>query len=214
MLPPRTATFSNQMLTYGTNPDQVVLAKAVEEALMAWAAEAAQRPDKWDADAVMAVTIARLTVKNLLRATNEEGTLGQVAFFQALAYAWDAGLAVQKVKGLLRPVFPNAASWMKLGDDILAGLEALATEAGFPVKRTVVLIDTAYSSMLKVSREDSNRALLRAHFSALDLDNYHCLNGETVFCTDGGLISAAQCRSKQLSGIVSQEVHSVPALFM
>lgn len=192
--PARTSEFNSQMLSYGTNPEQVVLAQAVGEALQAWGAEAQQRPDKWDSDAMLVITIAQATLDNLLsRDRDGHGTIGQVAFSQVLAYAWDAGLEVQKVRNVVRPVFPDAASWTKVGDDILAGLQHLAAEAGFVVRspQTVMPVD-AFAGLLKISREDENRGILKAHFGMLDLEHYKCLDGETVFCTNASLMSRTQ----------------------
>ena len=191
---PRDSTFDGQMLTYGTNPEQLVLAKAVGEALEAWGNEVQQRPDKWNADAQVSVTIATTTVQNLLRQDHDgHGNIGQVAFSQVLAYAWDAGLEVQKVRNFLRPIFPDAASWTKVGDDILAGLQALAAEAGFAVRcpKTVMPVD-AYSGLLKISREEQNWGLLAAHYGMLDLKHFVELDGETVFCTNKTLMSGPQ----------------------
>jgi hypothetical protein len=190
----RTSSFDSQMLAYGTNPDQVVLAKAVGEALNAWGVEAQQRPDRWDGDAMTVITIAQATVENLLSQDREgHGGVGQVAFSQVLAYAWDAGLEVQKVRNVVRPVFPDAASWTKVGDDILAGLQLLAAEAGFVVRcpQTVMPVD-AFAGLLKISREEENRGILKANFGMLDLDNYKCLDGETVFCTNASMMSQPQ----------------------
>lgn len=178
------------MLNYGTNPAQVVLARAVDEALEAWAAEAEQRPDKWNADAMTTIQVSRATIRNLLAGTSEEGVQGTVAFSQVLAYAWDQGHEIQKIRGLPRPVFPDAESWIRLVDDVLEGLTVLALQAGFPVRRRTFLQDNAFSSMIQVPRLDQNRALLKAHFGMLDLVHFRCLQGETVFSVDENLMSA------------------------
>lgn len=184
----RSETFVSQELTYGTTPEQMVLALAIDDALQRWEADLAENFP----ETLSVVKAARTTLRNLRAPTDQPGTTGKVHFSQVLAYSWDQGHEIRLSKLQPLPVFPDGAAWTALADDMLQGLAMLAMLAGFPIQMVQPVNLNQFSKLVNVPRKDANMALLKAEIPQLDLhDGFQPLHGETVFCHDDNLMPAA-----------------------
>lgn len=117
-----------------------------------------------------------------------ESSRGQVRLSQVIAFAFDQGYELQLRRQTIVPVFPAAADFKRMLENMLQAIEAILTLEGFPVRWVEELPADTFSSLTQLSLPERNMAVLASEFPRLNFETFRSLTGETVFFKDTSLM--------------------------